>query len=695
MKKLIKIISWLLLLTFAFPSIWAAAEETPYRSYNQTEWNDAVAAPDAFRPVKQLCGKNFAEQPFLEPTDFYMTEKGELYLLENSGRIIQLDENLQMVNIITQIKTADGQDSPLQEPKGIYVAGENIYIADSGNSRGVRLNKSGVIEQTYEKPSNSAYTAEIFQPTKILADSDGMVYILSEGVYQGAVLFSAEGNFVSFFGSARVQVTFQQIVDRLWKSILSKEAGSNMAQYVPIELSNFDIDNNGFLYTCSTYTNNNVEQIRKLNYLGNNIHPFTGNFGEETTVYYQSAEVSTCFTDIHVDENNVLYALDQTRGRVYAFDSEGQRLFTFGTLGTMTGTFKQPVAVESYNGRVYVLDGQAATITCFEPTEYGEKILEAVALYNDGLYEQALTPWNQVLSMNAGYELAYRGMGEAMMKLGNYKEAVRYFRLGYDRDRESKAFSLYRETILRKNIPLLLIGFFLVIFLLIIITGKKFRHWRKSCHKERKIQKGLYGSFQYLKRLLGHPLETFNEMKFQRYRNIPFVIIVLAALFVTKMLTRQCTGFRFNINNPDGLNIFIELASTVLLFLLYAVASWAICSIADGEGSFLEIVTFNAYAIVPYILFQALAVPLSLVMTKDESVFLTWFTWIGVLWSGFLIFQSMRIVQQYSSNKAIIMILLTLCGVFVILFIVLLLFALFQQVYAFISSIYSELRYRG
>lgn len=692
MKKRLKfiIISAVLLLVLSFE----VGAVTPYYSYNQTEWSQSVASPDAFRPLNEICGQDIGLDDFSGAADFYLTDDGQLYLLENNGRISQLDSDLNLVRTIDMLYTADGKESPLAEPQGIYIRDGHIYIADFGNSRALRVSKEGAIEQVFEKPENSAYTAEIFQPKKILADADGMVYIVSEGVYQGAVLYSPDGEFTSFYGSADIQIGLKLIIDRMWKKILSKEARATMSKYVPVSFTSFDIDDNGFIYTCSSYTNNRKEQIRKLNYLGENVYPFIENFGENDVVTAKGTDQATSFVDICIADDGVLYALDETRGRVYAFDSNGERLFTFGSIGTALGTFQKAIAIENYGNKVYVLDSEKQSITCFEPTEYGEQILSAITLYNDGKYEEALEPWRNVLKMNANYELAYRGIGEAMMKMGDYKGAISYFRLGYDRERESDAFGLYREQTLRKYTALILLGLLLVVAAIFVLTSKRFLNWRAKNRQEKTVKCGLRGAFQYVVQILCHPVTTLDEMKFRRYSNLSFVGIVLVALWVVEILARQYTGFRFNTNNPDKLNILIQLIGTVGLFLLFAVANWAICSISSGEGKMTEILTFTSYALVPYILFKALSVPLSLVLTVNEQVFLSAVVMIGLLWSVFLLFQAIRIVHQYSSGKTVIMIVLTLCAIFIILFLILLIGSLFMQVYTFISSVYSEIRYR-
>lgn len=685
-------------LILAVASAAPAAADAPYLSYDQTAYRSQVPAPNAYEPDRYVSGRDIGLEGFERPVDMAAGADGLLYVLEASGRITRLTQELTPVGSpLDRIVDKNGQESPLNAPQGLFVdAAGDIYVADSDNGRVVRLSPDGVIRREFTRPEDSTYTAETFRPMKVAADRSGMVYVLVEGVYQGMLVYTPEGEFTSFFGSPPVQVTAAQLLDRMWKRLLSKEARNNMARYVPVSFTNLDMDEKGFIYTCSSYTNNRKEQLRKLNYLGNNVYPFTGNFGESDAAVDKGQTYTTSFVDVRIMPSELLLGLDQTRGRVYVFDQDGNRLFTFGTLGVQVGAFRKAAAVECFGDCIYVLDADAHSITRFSPTEYGQAILTATAYYRDGLYEQALAPWQTVLSMNANYELAYSGIGQAQMKLGAYEEAVRYFRLGHDRTGESKAFEQVRTEVMRRTMPLILTGALLLVAAVLVVTSRRFRERRRQkAAAAGKPADNFRGHVTYLCRTLSRPIETFNEMKAVRLTDYRLSALLLSALFFTEILARQYTGFRFNQNDPNTFNVLIQLTTTVAAFLLYAVANWSLCSIADGDGRFGEIVTFTAYSLTPYILFRLAAVVLSVGMTLNEQVFLNGLVAVGIGWSAFQLFQAMRLVHQYNSAKSVVMIVLTGCGMVIILFILLLLFVLFRQVYAFASGVYNELLYRS
>jgi hypothetical protein len=63
-------------------------------------------------------------------------------------------------------------------------------------------------------------------------------------------------------------------------------------------------------------------------------------------------------------------------------------------------------------------------------------------------------------------------------------------------------------------------------------------------------------------------------------------------------------------------------------------------------------------------------------------------------WSIILMISAMKAVHQYSIPKTLISILLTLVAMLLILFLAVLLLSLFQQVYVFVYTIYTEIAYR-
>ena len=102
----------------------------------------------------------------------------------------------------------------------------------------------------------------------------------------------------------------------------------------------------------------------------------------------------------------------------------------------------------------------------------------------------------------------------------------------------------------------------------------------------------------------------------------------------------------------------------------------------------------QAYSLVPYIVCTFIAVIFSNVLVQDESIWITAIQYLGIGWSVILMVQAMRAVHQYSFGKTLASIIGTIIAMLLILFLAILLLSLFQQVYVFGYSVYTEIMYR-
>jgi hypothetical protein len=132
----------------------------------------------------------------------------------------------------------------------------------------------------------------------------------------------------------------------------------------------------------------------------------------------------------------------------------------------------------------------------------------------------------------------------------------------------------------------------------------------------------------------------------------------------------------------------------VLIFLLWCVSNWCITTLVDGEGSLQDIIITTAYALTPLILINIPLILLSNVMVLDEAAFYTLFDTISMVWFGFLLLIGILTVHQFSMGKTIVTIGIALLGMVVIVFIVVLLFALIQQFINFGILFFRELGVR-
>ena len=136
------------------------------------------------------------------------------------------------------------------------------------------------------------------------------------------------------------------------------------------------------------------------------------------------------------------------------------------------------------------------------------------------------------------------------------------------------------------------------------------------------------------------------------------------------------------------------LVQTIGIYVLFVGINWAVCTLLEGKGTLKEIASMTAYALLPYILSIAVNIPLSNLLSLNETVFLQIVTAVGLVWSGLLLLTGLYSVHQYSMKKTLLSVLLTIAGMVVSVFLVILLYSLLQQTVSFGISVYEEGRIR-
>lgn len=467
--RIVPALAAVLLLGLSAPVL---ASDMPYYSYTYDQWGRPVESPSGYEPVEFFGGLDLGVGSLSGPTDLFVAGDGRLYILDaGNGRVIIVPPDRQDPVVVDRF-TLVGVENALNAPEGLFVTPDGlIYIADTGNERVVVTDETGAIRRTFRKPGTTGPAGSdggdgdtgvfppeaAFAPQKLVVDRMGTLYIVCKGIGQGAVLYSRDGDFLGFFGGNKVEVTAGLLLDRFWKSILSQEARDKLSRYIPVEYSSIAIDGESFVYSCTVNSGSTLNMIRKINPMGINIletratRSFQGGFGDLQPVWYNNTLVRTQFIDLCVGDDGLITALDSTRGRLFQYDQDANLLFAYGGLGAQLGMFRNPVAVDALGRDILVLDKAGAGITRLTPTEFGRRVHTAMALYNDGRYQEAVEPWNQVLKYDSHFNLAYIGIGKALLETGQPRAAMESFRIGHDPDGYDLAYAEYRTDTLRRN----------------------------------------------------------------------------------------------------------------------------------------------------------------------------------------------------------------------------------------------------
>jgi hypothetical protein len=193
---------------------------------------------------------------------------------------------------------------------------------------------------------------------------------------------------------------------------------------------------------------------------------------------------------------------------------------------------------------------------------------------------------------------------------------------------------------------------------------------------------------------LVHPFNGFDAIKWEKKGSVLIAVFGLLLQYVSAIYQYQGTGFIFNTNNPDKLNILLIAVSSFIPFLVFSVANWSVCTLFDGEGKFSEIVIVIGYALIPMSVINILTTFASNFILSNEEAFLSMIGTVGLIWSLAIGFVGLMTVHQYTFKQTFLAVLASLVGVFIIMFIVVLVATLYNQLYSFVASIYNEIRFR-
>ena len=462
---------------------------TPYESYTYstaTGVEEYVYSPAPFTADTFMDGNTMGTE-LGRPADFAFDEEGNMYIVDNSlNKLVILDPVGKLKAEITGFDN-NGEPDTFANPSGFYLAANGwIYICDTKHNRVVVLDKAGVLQKIYTCPESPLLAENyVFEPSKIGVDTSGTMYIVNVNEYSGLMKITAQGVFVGFIGSNKAVVN---PVLRIWKSIMSEVQQEQLVSFVPVEYKNISMDEYSFLYAVSASTAQTAP-VKRMNLSGVDILIRSGYVDVVGDVLADETDGSV-LVDICSTGNGNYYVLDSNKCRVFAYNQEGYLLYAFGGRGTQVGTFSNPVAVEYRNGKLYVLDEVTAMVTVFTKTDYAEKITMAEDAYYAGDYEASTAYWNDVIKVNAYFEMAYLQLGKIYLHNGNNEEAMRCFELGNYRGDTitymtgyNKAFTEYRKDVMSKYLGVMIVG-----GVVLVVANFVIRQLKNKNNRERREQ---------------------------------------------------------------------------------------------------------------------------------------------------------------------------------------------------------------
>lgn len=612
MRKGIKGLAAALLLTLLLPqTVFAAGAQTQSTSYTKTRTIDGEEAvsQDAYTVYGA-----YTDLGLNVPQDLYVGN-GKLYIADTgNSRALVVD--------IESGGVKELGDGLMKEPRGIAADEDGrIYVADTGNSQVYRFTAEGELEFTFERPTEPFYGKKTsFKPIKVAPGDDGGVYLVCEGSTAGVVQINGYGNFLGYFASNNVDMSFwEKVVD----AVLTEEQKARFLKKTPASYENVFRGSDKLIYTVNK---------------GAGVKPKKHSIsGLDLLASYTEIPVLNNAIDLHVTGDGRIYVLSDN-GRVTEITADGFFLCSFGGKASgsgRAGLFDVPAGLGvDEDGKVYVLDREQNSITVFDRTPAQNNIYRAIDLYREGFYDESQEILDDVLKYNDASYLAHIYSAKNYMQKGEYQMALTHYRVAGNREGYSEAYWEIRNQWLSRNLVYLILGA-AVLFVIIRICKLLDRktgifaplHRLKAAVVRNRFLADL-GKMTYVMR---HPIDGAYYIKRREMGNVVSATVIYACLLIILILYQTATGFLFA-QPLEDYSVFNVFLAFVFLLVLFISVHYLISSINDGLGTPRGIYVTFAYDCAPLVLIMPFLIIVANFATINDAFFINFAIGCLFLW---------------------------------------------------------------
>lgn len=732
-----------LVVILAFGSITSLAFE-PYETYTYSIDGEALQSPTAYSAVTpEYYSKDmglrdkFGSLDLKDVSDIVTDAESNVYLADTgNNRVVVLNKYYAAVGALSTYEDENGKAQTFNKPNGIFVVDPSkatftdkqlLYVCDTGNSRIVVFERdTDAIDafsyrciDTITKPDSTLVEEGDFVPHAVAVDLYGRIFMVSRNCSKGVIVMSSEGDFTGFIGTQKVSYN---LITLIWRRFQSREQRAATTTTVASAYYNLTVDDEGFVYVVAKRSANDLDLLKKqlaaiksknadyspvkmLNSAGKEILKRNGFFdpGGEVDVFYAN-EVSE-IVDVSVGNEGTWSILDRKRARIFTYDNNGNLLFAFGDSGDSLGNGEagncQGIAYhtvrDEYGNDVTYLLMISSTLTgykltVYKPTLYCDQIMSALHYQNEHRYDLSKAAWEQVLTSNNNFDLAYIGIGKALYNQGRYTEAMEMLSSAYETSYYSDAFAEQRKDFLGTwLLPLL------ILVIAVIVLFVKFLGYAKRRNKATALK---VGGKTYTEELLYsfhlnfHPFDGFWDLKHEKRGSVRAALTILGVTILAYFYQAIGKGYIFNPRNTYS-TIFVQITAVGVPVLLWCVANWCLTTLFDGEGSFKDIFIATCYSLAPLPLFLILSTMLSNVLVTSEGAIVNLLVTLGYIWAAYLLFFGNLVTHDYSLGKNLLIIICTILAMAIIMFVAVLFSSLVIKMITFVVSIFTEIGNRA
>lgn len=663
-------LSAVVFMALQMPMQVSASQATSY-TYASDEDMNWERTQDAYLPDKTI-----TELGLSSPEDLFIDENNMLYIADTGNkRVIKYDiTGGQVAGIL--------EHSELAGPRGVYVTQEGeIYVADTAAKAVLIFDKDFNLTGKLTRPDAPIFADTNYEPKRVAVDGGGNVYLISEGVYNGVIQLAKTGEFLGYFAVNDADLTFSQ---RLQQLIFTREQLANLVDINPTVFANVFVDRNGIVYTATSGTNRNGMKKHSTN---------GGNMFKSDVWSYAN------LTDVYVDNRGLIYT-SSASGYIDIYSKNGEEIFAIGSYVTTTdivGLFTSlPSIAVDVDGNIWAVDGAKGYLQSFKPTEYAQMVYTAMDLYENGLYDEAMEKWNEVLKLNQMSVLAHNGVGKAYLHAEDYEASLEHFEVANNKDYYSQSFWEVRNKWLQKWLGPILGVVIALLALKKIIKAVDKRHggrleqaWRRLKEKAGKLP--IWRDILYALNTPKRPMDCYYEIRKYRQGSVVSAAVIYILFFIDFMAFKTVKGFIYQTTKVENMDIGSIVLGFFVLLGLFIICNYLVTSINDGDGTFRQIFMIPAYGLMPAMIALLMVTCVSYALTYNESFLLTLALIIGITWSVITIFIGLQTVHDYTFGETVKSIILTVVFMIIIAVIGVIISIMWNSLYTFLTSVGKEM----
>ena len=707
MNKLKMGMLFLLLLAVLCGTMTVSAAEAPYETYVFAYDSSVQITPNAYLPAEKIAA--FGETLLKNPSDMVVDEERGLIAIADTGnnRIVLLNRNFEVTGTIGPFALPNGTEDTFDSPSSVFITEEDwLVVADTNHGRLVVFDKDNRYLRTIDGPPAQVLPENFkYNPISVAVNAAGQFYVVSKNSNMGVMALDGDGGFQGFIGAQRVASNAAQL---LWRAFMTEEQLARSVQFVPVEYSSLTIDHKGFVYvTCSSIDrfelyntihsrsmDSTYAPVKKINPAGTDVLRRNGFFppaGDINFSPYDGEEAvgPSQISKVILLDNGMYMLLDSYGNKLFTYDSSGNLLFAFGGKGEALGLFSRLSAAAAWGDELLALDAETGAITVFRKTAYGTLLDEVIGYQENREYDKAQGLWNELLGENNNFDLAYLGVGKALMEKGDLTGAMKYFELINNKLYYSKAYGLYRQEILQRWGLWILLGVLILILLAVWVFRKIAVHNQKTLASPAggRLRDALLLGFY----VIFHPFNGYWALKGEKRGGVRSATILLALACLTQAIAAAASGF---LSGDEEASVGSGVLNLLAPLLLWCIANTCFTSLMDGKGSFRDVYVAVGTSTLPVTLLVLPCTVVSHFLILEELPILAMVTNVAYIWMAALIFFSMITVHDYTLGKNVLVSILTVLGMAFILFLLFIFVSLIGRMISLVSAVGTELSLR-